>query len=116
MLCVPRALAAFWPQVPGVLISDSFGRPWRYGVINVAIGASGLPAVSAGRGDRDREGRRWEVTKVALADMIAGAAGLATGEGAESMPAVIVRGVPGIGVADAPATALVRPLAEDLFQ
>lgn len=110
------ALAAFWPEVPGVLVSDSFGRPWRYGVVNVAIGASGLPALIDRRGELDRDGRRLEVTQVALADMIASAAGLATGEGAESIPAVIVRGVPGIGVADAPATALVRPLAEDLFQ
>lgn len=110
------ALAALWPQVPGVLISDSFGRPWRYGVVNVAIGASGLPALIDRRGELDRDGRRLEVTQVALADMIASAAGLASGEGAESIPAVIVRGVPGIGVADAPATALVRPLTEDLFQ
>lgn len=110
------ALAALWRQVPGVLISDSFGRPWRYGVVNVAIGASGLPALIDRRGDLDRDGRRLEVTQVALADMIASAAGLATGEGAEGVPAVIVRGVPGTGVADAPATVLVRPLAEDLFQ
>lgn len=110
------ALTAFWREVPGVLISDSFGRPWRYGVVNVAIGASGLPALVDRRGELDRDGRRLEVTQVALADMIASAAGLATGEGAESVPAVIVRGVPGAGVADAPATALVRPLTEDLFQ
>lgn len=110
------ALAALWPQVPGVLISDSFGRPWRYGVVNVAIGASGLPALIDRRGELDREGRRLEVTQVALADMIASAAGIATGEGAESIPAVIVRGVPATQAPDARATALVRPLAEDLFQ
>ena len=110
------ALAALWPQVPGVLISDSFGRPWRYGVVNVAIGASGLPALIDRRGELDREGRRLEVTQVALADMIASAAGLATGEGAESIPAVIVRGVLATQAPEAPATALVRPLAEDLVQ
>ena len=68
------------------------------------------------RGELAREGRRLGVTRVALADMIAGAAGIATGEGAESIPAVIVRGVPATQAPDARATALVRPLAEDLFQ
>jgi len=109
------SLAARWSSPPAVVISDSFGRPWRYGVTNVAIGASGLPALVDRRGERDRDGRLLEVTQVALGDMIATAAGLATGEGAESVPAVLVRGVRW-DAASSPASALVRPLAEDLFR
>jgi coenzyme F420-0:L-glutamate ligase / coenzyme F420-1:gamma-L-glutamate ligase len=100
----------------GVVISDSFGRPWRYGVVGVAIGCAGLPALIDRRGALDRDGRRLEVTQIALADMIATAASLVTGEGAESIPAVIVRGyrLPD-DAAISPARALVRPREEDLF-
>jgi coenzyme F420-0:L-glutamate ligase / coenzyme F420-1:gamma-L-glutamate ligase len=109
------ALCEYWPQPPAVLISDSFGRPWRLGITNVAIGASGLPALIDRRGEVDRDGRRLEVTQVALGDMIAGAGGLVTGEGAEGIPAVLVRGLRWEAV-DRPAAALVRPVAEDLFR
>lgn len=98
-----------------VVISDSFGRPWRYGVVGVAIGAAGLPALVDRRGEMDRDGRRLEVTQIALADQIATAATLATGEGAESVPAALIRGMP-LPIGEAPAGALVRPLEEDLFQ
>ena len=98
-----------------VLISDSFGRPWRYGVTNVALGASGLPALVDRRGEPDRDGRLLEVTQIALGDMIAAASGLVTGEGAEGVPAALLRGLAWPDAA-APASALVRPLAEDLFQ
>jgi coenzyme F420-0:L-glutamate ligase/coenzyme F420-1:gamma-L-glutamate ligase len=66
-----------------VVISDSFGRPWRYGMVNVALGASGFPSLTDKRGEPDRDGRSLEVTQIAFADMIASAAGLAMGEGAE---------------------------------
>ncbi len=98
-----------------VVISDSFGRPWRYGVTGVAIGASGLPSLVDRRGELDRDGRRLEVTQIGLADMIATAAALATGEGAESVPAVLIRGA-AWPRGSSPAAALVRPLDEDLFQ
>jgi coenzyme F420-0:L-glutamate ligase/coenzyme F420-1:gamma-L-glutamate ligase len=99
----------------GVVISDSFGRPWRYGVVNVALGASGLPSLIDKRGEPDRDGRPLEVTQVAFADMIASAAGLAMGEGAEGIPAALIRGA--IWPAGSlPASALLRPLSEDLFQ
>jgi coenzyme F420-0:L-glutamate ligase/coenzyme F420-1:gamma-L-glutamate ligase len=100
---------------PAVVISDSFGRPWRYGVVSVGIGAAGLPALIDRRGDLDRDGRTLEVTQIALADMVATAAGLAAGEGAEGIPAVLLRGY-AFGGAASPASALVRPLNEDLFQ
>jgi coenzyme F420-0:L-glutamate ligase/coenzyme F420-1:gamma-L-glutamate ligase len=96
------------------VISDSFGRPWRHGVINVAIGAYGLQALSDRRGDPDRDGRPLEVTQIALADQLASAAGLVAGETNEGIPAVIVRGLKPRG--NKPAASLVRPLSEDLFQ
>jgi coenzyme F420-0:L-glutamate ligase / coenzyme F420-1:gamma-L-glutamate ligase len=100
----------------GVVISDSFGRPWRNGVVNVAIGAAGLPSIVDERGKADRNGRILGVTQIALADAIASAAGLVMGEAAEGIPAAIVRGVD-LHVADAtPATALLRPAEEDLFR
>jgi len=109
------AFAKVWPTAPAVVISDSFGRPWRYGVVNVALGASGLPSLIDKRGELDRDGRTLEVTQVALADMVATAAGLATGEGSEGVPAALVRGLTW-SAPDAPASALVRPLEEDLFK
>jgi coenzyme F420-0:L-glutamate ligase / coenzyme F420-1:gamma-L-glutamate ligase len=108
-------LAQYWPNPPAVVISDSFGRPWRYGVTGVAIGASGLPALIDRRGEQDRNGRKLEVTQVALGDMIAAAAGLLTGEGAEGVPAVLIRGLRW-DAEDRPAAALVRPVKEDLFR
>jgi coenzyme F420-0:L-glutamate ligase/coenzyme F420-1:gamma-L-glutamate ligase len=108
-------LAHYWPNPPAVVISDSFGRPWRYGVTGVAIGASGLPALIDRRGEKDRNGRKLEVTQVAVGDMIASAAGLLTGEGAEGVPAVLVRGLRW-DAEDRPAAALVRPVQEDLFR
>ena len=100
---------------PAVVISDSFGRPWRHGVVGVAIGAAGLPALVDRRGEEDRDGRSLEVTQIALADQIATAAALVTGEGAEGIPAVLMRGLR-LPVGDAPASALVRPIEEDLFR
>ena len=98
-----------------VVISDSFGRPWREGVVGVAIGAAGLPALIDRRGQTDRDGRELEVTQVAVADMIASAAGLVTGEGDEGIPAVLVRGL-GLDDRDIGASALVRPVEADLFR
>jgi coenzyme F420-0:L-glutamate ligase / coenzyme F420-1:gamma-L-glutamate ligase len=99
----------------GVVISDSFGRPWRKGVTNVAIGVAGLPALADRRGELDRNGRRLEVTEVAFADLIASAAGLIMGEAAEGCPAVILRGLSWSAPGTA-AAALLRPLEEDLFR
>ncbi len=99
----------------GVIISDSFGRPWRRGVTQVALGAAGLPALIDRRGEPDRNGRRLEVTEVALADQLASAAGLLMGEGAEGMPAVWIRGI-AAAAPNVPARGLIRPLEEDLFR
>jgi coenzyme F420-0:L-glutamate ligase/coenzyme F420-1:gamma-L-glutamate ligase len=99
----------------GVVICDSFGRPWRKGVTNVALGSAGLPALLDRRGEMDRNGRVLEVTEVAFADLIASAAGLVMGEASEGMPAALVRGLTWSATEKA-ATALLRPLAEDLFR
>lgn len=100
---------------PAIVISDSFGRPWRLGVVNVAVGVHGLPSLIDRRGHVDRDGRVLEMTQIAFADLIACAAGLVMGEGAEGVPAALVRG--GDWSANAsPAAALVRALDEDLFR
>ena len=56
---------------PAVIVSDSFGRPWRRGVVNIALGSSGLPAFVDRRGERDRHGRVLRTTEVAFADSLA---------------------------------------------
>jgi len=99
-----------------VLISDSFGRPWRYGVVNVALGAAGLPSLVDRRGEFDRDGRRLEVTQIAVGDMVATAAGLVMGEGNEGVPVALVRGVSFGRATERPASALNRALGEDLFR
>lgn len=98
----------------GIVLSDSFGRPWRHGVVNVAIGAAGVPALIDRRGDIDRDGRVLQMTQIAYGDLLASAAGLAMGEAAEGIPAVLVRGCNAEG--EVPARALVRPEKEDLFR
>ena len=99
----------------GVIIADSFGRPWRIGVTHVALGAAGMPALIDRRGDTDRHGRVLEVTQIAVADAVASAAGLVMGEAAESTPAALVRGYV-TNAAHCAARTLVRPLDEDLFR
>lgn len=100
---------------PAVVISDSFGRPWRHGVVNVAVGCAGLPALHDKRGDKDRDGRVMQATLIAYGDLIASAAGLAMGEAEESVPAALIRGLKLPG-APSPASALIRPLDEDMFR
>jgi coenzyme F420-0:L-glutamate ligase / coenzyme F420-1:gamma-L-glutamate ligase len=100
---------------PGVVISDSFGRPWRIGTVNVAIGVAAMPAIIDQRGQADRDGRIMQMTMIAVGDAIAAAAGLAMGEGDEGIPAVIVRGLRLSGEHQT-SRAIVRPLDEDLFR
>jgi coenzyme F420-0:L-glutamate ligase/coenzyme F420-1:gamma-L-glutamate ligase len=99
----------------GVVLSDSFGRPWRNGVVNVAIGAAGLPAIYDKRGMRDRDGRELRVTQVAYGDLIASAAGLVMGEAEEGIPVALLRGC-NLPKEDVSAARLVRSLDEDLFR
>jgi coenzyme F420-0:L-glutamate ligase/coenzyme F420-1:gamma-L-glutamate ligase len=100
----------------GVLVTDSFGRPWRIGVCGTCIGCAGLVPLADARGRQDRFGRPLRVTQIAVADAIAAAAALAMGEAAEGRPIVIVSGVAPEFLADGgPATQLVRPAQADLF-
>jgi coenzyme F420-0:L-glutamate ligase / coenzyme F420-1:gamma-L-glutamate ligase len=98
-----------------VVVSDSVGRAWRNGVVGLALGAAGLPALQDLRGRRDLEGRELKVTQVALADEIASAAELLMGEADEGRPAVLVRGVTW-DEPPAAAAALIRPRDQDLFR
>jgi coenzyme F420-0:L-glutamate ligase / coenzyme F420-1:gamma-L-glutamate ligase len=99
---------------PAVLITDTFGRPWRRGLVNVAIGSAGLPALVDLRGTPDMYGRPLEVTVVALADEVAAAAGLVMGK-AEGVPVAVVRGLQPKGSSGSAAD-LIRPAEEDLFR
>lgn len=105
---------AFGTEV-GVVVNDSFGRPWRNGVVGVALGAAGLPSLVDLVGRPDLFGRPLRVTQVALADEIAAAASLVMGQADEGRPAVLVRGL-SWSEPDLPATALVRPRDKDLFR
>ncbi len=98
----------------GVIISDTFGRPWRLGLTNVAIGAAGVPVLRDLRGSRDRHGKPLRATILAVADELAAAAGLAMGK-ADGVPAVIIRGYACDGAAE-PAAKIIRPGGEDLFR
>jgi coenzyme F420-0:L-glutamate ligase / coenzyme F420-1:gamma-L-glutamate ligase len=110
-----------------VIISDTFGRPWRLGLTNVAIGAAGLRVLLDLRGTRDRGGRLLQGTILAAADELAAAAGLVMGK-SDGIPAVIIRGYwqddralakgsaeAGSRASDS-AASMVRPASEDLFR
>ena len=100
----------------GVVITDTFGRPWREGVVDVAIGCAGLPPLIDLRGTADDHGTTLEATVVALADAVAAASGLVMTKTAR-VPAALVRGLDA-AIGDAPpgpARALVRARADDLF-
>src|SRR5262252_3482627 len=99
----------------GVIISDSFGRPWRKGTVGVALGAAGLPALIDLRGHPDLFGRALQVTETSFADEIAAAAGLLMGQADEAVPMVLVRGV-SWSAPEVPAAALIRPAEHDLFR
>jgi len=99
-----------------VIISDTFGRPWRMGLTDVAIGVAGVAAVVDLRGTTDSLGRELQVTEVAIADEIASAAELVMGKAA-GIPVAIVRGVDRTWLREASVQAeIVRPPAEDLFR
>ena len=99
----------------GVVVTDTFGRPWRNGLVNVAIGCAGLPALIDLRGRADHHGRALEVTVVALADEVAAASGLVMGKSAR-VPVALVRGVDLSSEAPGRAADLIRSPDEDLFR
>jgi coenzyme F420-0:L-glutamate ligase/coenzyme F420-1:gamma-L-glutamate ligase len=97
---------------PGVVVSDSFGRAWRQGTTDVALGVAGLSPLRDLRGTRDTAGYELRSTMIAVADELAGAAELVLGK-SRGIPAAIVRGVDAAG--DGSAQELVMPPERDLF-
>jgi coenzyme F420-0:L-glutamate ligase/coenzyme F420-1:gamma-L-glutamate ligase len=131
---VPRGRAALLPLDPdrsarhvrdalrarhgidvAVIVSDTFGRSWRHGLTDVAIGIAGIAGVVDLRGELDTGGRELQVTEVAIADEIAGAAELVMGK-VKAIPAAIVRGVEAAWRREATARELVRAPRDDLFR
>jgi coenzyme F420-0:L-glutamate ligase/coenzyme F420-1:gamma-L-glutamate ligase len=113
-----RKLAAVFQKGTGkrlaVIISDTFGRPWRLGLTNVAIGAAGVPVLLDLRGTPDRSSKPLQATILAVADELAAAAGLLMGK-SEGLPVVIIRGYRYSPVME-PAARVIRPAHEDLFR
>ncbi|MGB8004909.1 MAG: coenzyme F420-0:L-glutamate ligase [Gaiellaceae bacterium] len=97
----------------GVLITDSFGRPWRQGTIDVALGAAGIEVLRDLRGTRDRVGYELHATMIAIGDEIASAAELVMGK-TDGIPAAVVRGLEVAGTGSA--HDLVIPEGRDLFR
>ena len=99
----------------GVIVSDTFGRPWRRGLTDVAIGVAGVAAVVDLRGTPDSLGRTMQVTEVCVADEIASAAELVMGK-SSGVPVAVVRGCDPSWMRDSSIGEIVRPPSEDLFR
>ena len=100
----------------GVVVSDTFGRPWRKGLTDVAIGVAGVAAVVDLRGTPDALGREMQVTEVCVADELASAAELVMGKSA-NVPVAVVRGVDRSWLREGSVRdEVVRPHSEDLFR
>jgi coenzyme F420-0:L-glutamate ligase/coenzyme F420-1:gamma-L-glutamate ligase len=97
----------------GVIVSDTFGRPWRLGIVNVALGVAGLPALIDLRGTLDDAGREMHATVLAIADDLASTAGLVMRKTARA-PVVVIRGLELAG--DGHGRDLIRPAEEDVFR
>ena len=98
----------------GVLVTDTFGRAWRHGQTDVALGVAGVPAIRDERGSHDLDGQELEVTEAAIADEVAGAADLVRRKDSGA-PFVLIRGLRTDGAAPGLAADLVRPVEQDLF-
>jgi len=107
-------IGAHTGKQPGVIISDSFGRAWRVGTVDIAVGIAGIKAVKDERGLKDRYGYELKAAVAAIADEIAAAAELVMGK-RDGVPVVIVRGCE-IEKEEGSVKELLRPPAEDLFR
>lgn len=110
---IRQALRAASGADVGVVISDSFGRPWREGQVNVAIGSSGVVALRDYRGDRDPDGYRLQGTEIGLVDELAAAAELVMGK-LDRVPVALIRGASAAG--EGSVRELLRDPATDLFR
>ena len=108
-------LASQTGKRPAVIISDSFGRAWRLGTVDVAVGVAGMSAIKDERGKDDRYGYRLKAAVAAIADEFAAAAELVMGK-RDGVPVVIVRGYDIEIKEDGSAQELLRPQEEDLFR
>jgi len=99
----------------GIVINDSFGRPWRKGVVSVALGSAGLPALRNLVGKPDLYGRSMRVTESAFADQVATAAAMVMGETNEAIPVVHIRGLQW-NEPTGSSRDLIRDKSEDMFQ
>ncbi|RMF88772.1 MAG: coenzyme F420-0:L-glutamate ligase [Methanobacteriota archaeon] len=99
----------------GVVISDSFGRPFRCGSVGVAIGASGVKALWDRRGEADLYGRTLQSTRVAVGDLIASTANLVSGDADEKTPVVLIRGLKGLA-GNGRGADLIRSREQDMFR
>ena len=106
-------LREFTGVTAGVIVSDTFGRPWRLGIVNVALGVAGMPALIDMRGRIDDAGKELHATVLAVADEVAAAAGLVMGKTGRT-PVVVVRGLDLKG--NGSGRELIRQAAEDLFR
>jgi coenzyme F420-0:L-glutamate ligase / coenzyme F420-1:gamma-L-glutamate ligase len=111
---IARALRRLTRKKIAVVISDTFGRPWRLGLTNVAIGTYGISPLEDLRGARDLHKKPLHATIVAVADELAAAAGLAM-QKSSGIPAVIIRNY-SYKASTAPATTIIRPPEADLFR
>ena len=98
----------------GVIVSDTFGRPWRLGIVNVALGVAGVQSLLDLRGQPDDDGKELRATVVAVADELAAAAGLVMGK-TRRTPVAVIRGHKQEGP-HGRGRDMVRPAAEDLFR
>jgi coenzyme F420-0:L-glutamate ligase / coenzyme F420-1:gamma-L-glutamate ligase len=108
-----HGLAARFGSAPGVIVTDSFGRAWRQGTTDVAIGLAGMRPLLDLRGEKDSRGRPLEATVIAVADELAGAAELVMGK-ARGVPAALIRGY-AAPEGEGSARELVMPPERDLF-
>jgi coenzyme F420-0:L-glutamate ligase/coenzyme F420-1:gamma-L-glutamate ligase len=111
---IAQALRKLTRKKIAVIISDTFGRPWRLGLTNVAIGCYGVPPLADLRGTRDAHGKPLHATIIATADELAAAAALAMPKSAAT-PAILIRTF-SFKPSSAPATKIIRPPADDLFR
>jgi coenzyme F420-0:L-glutamate ligase/coenzyme F420-1:gamma-L-glutamate ligase len=109
-----RAIRAALGKNIGVLITDTFGRPWRQGLVNIAIGVAGVPAIVDWIGRTDAYGKALKATLPAFADEIAAAAGLLMQKDAGT-PVVVVRDLDWGDNERASARDVLRPIAQELF-
>jgi coenzyme F420-0:L-glutamate ligase/coenzyme F420-1:gamma-L-glutamate ligase len=99
----------------GVIVSDTFGRPWRKGLTDVAIGVAGIAAVVDLRGTEDALGRMMQVTEVCVADELASTGELVMGK-SNGVPVAVIRGADPSWFRDSSMDEIVRPSSEDLFR